>query len=705
MWKPALPLSPGDSVKIDEVSCRIVTATTEVVIFRAQNDEELTLSVAEAFDRYEMGRLEYDNALLVKLDAGSADDRALAKHARRPLQSFAQAPQYEALRKHFQAVRMGQMGRLKRGLPGLARTKDGYAEAAKILNEEEKQLFRDGVSWAREDADTQGGGLVPIDRIWRKTLSISALAPRHYGKGVKAKGDARDLWEMCVCWLIYYFYLLRPQNSFEHVYDEYIYPAYEEFCARMNVVEDFWLCSRSYERLMFRCWSARELAQFRNDVKKQLELTIITKIREILHPFQRIEIDSTEMDWRVWHLEGGKMTFIRPFITIAIDVCTRLIVGIWISWQHTSYEATRQVLRQVFWPKSERDHRGAISFWPSGMVKPEFGEPTAVADRGAENVNASAVLGAGALGVNLILCPSRSPKSKPHVERTMGHFAVPLADEIHAARLEPSTRTVYGSKAEALKQLPAIILKVTQWAVDDYNTRYHRGLKAVPLEAFHKLSPGRIEFPAIDKKIYLGRLVTAEVQREGATVCGELYTCDDLQPILERHANNYGKKRHLYQALIEPDDPARVAILDDLADSPHFIIAKSREPARTQDRSLDEVFADHEAGRKAKRKKSPDVLRAQHAVKKRRDAKRPEILAEIAEDLTTHATNVAKISEKSAHKLAAKASEPPKAPALESKPATVIAQAPRAATEIHPGVVEDDEDEGDLYGLFDEGEL
>lgn len=689
-WKPCLPLSSGDRVVIDQVESVIIASTPESVTFRSVDGADEVIGPDKLYALHLAGRLEYEDEILAELDKGSDDDRALAEHARRPLHSLKPQYQEDALRKHFQSCRMAEL--FSDGLP---RTKDGYEKAAEIINAEERELYRDGVTWARVDADSHGGGLVPVDRKWQRTYSISALAPRHYDKGRGVNGVDREYWEMCVCWIIYIFHLLAGK-SFRHVYEEYITPAYLEVARYVNFTRLLILDERSYQRLMFQTWTPRKIAELRNDKKKVRKQTVITKISEVCWPFQRIEIDSTDMDLRVYYRDGRKRRYIRPFITIAIDVCTRLIIGLWISWDHQSSEATRQVLRQSLWPKDDRIRRGAINAWPSGIAKPvlrKYAGTTIVWDRGSENDNRAIELGLGKLGISSKMCAPRSPESKPHVERLLGHFAKPLAAEAHAEKLEANwKRKVFKSETEAREQLPSIILDVTHWAVDDYNVRYHDGIKAAPLDRFSKLSDGRIKLPNMADKIYLGRQAKARISREGATVFGELYTCDELQAIFDREINRRTRSV-VSEAFVDPDFPDRAAILDNDPLKPSWVIALSRDPGRTRDRPLDEILADRHVSRKSRRKKSQSDIETALAAKSRRDARRPEILGEISEDLATHKSTLARYTDKSASRSSSN-STPASQPVQAVEP-SMAAQSPPTQVPNHA------EPEGGLLELFE----
>lgn len=699
MTEQTLRLHFNDPVRINGVAYNVYDLTETTAVFCSGDGPDIIMGLAEAYINYVEGRLVFDHNFLAHLDHGSEADRALAEKARRPFLSFKEWQCKLGLLYHFQARRMEAL------LNQHPRTAAGFKAIGDILVAEEKRAFAEGAPWARENPECHAGGLVKIIRIWDKTHCISALTPD--GRGPAKLTDDEEDWDSCVYMIIRWCYLLNPRNSFQFVYDEYIEHAFHFLKERNPYLQIKLLSARSYERLMHEWWSPSEIALFRGNKKKLKKHTPILTINDVAFPFQRVEFDSTELDWRVYFWVGALLKWIRPWITFAIDVRTRLILGLWISWDAPSYESTRQVFLQVFWPKDERTRRGTVSAWPSGILKPQPGicaGSTAVVDNGSAFDSHAVHAAAQKSHIELVCTPPYSPDSKPHVERFLGNYAVPLAVELLAASSYASYKDkIFDSEEEARDQLATIILDITNRSVDWYNTKYHRGINAIPLELFEELSVGRLSYPDIADKIYFGAKVDVRVDREGAHAFGQTYRGEGLGPVLDR-AKNRGAT---YCGHVEFGDGGRLALLDHLSRPPVFINLVAKNFGAVSGKSVAALLAEDEKGRKARRKRSEQAALERYNAHKARDARRPEILAQIHEDLAAHGANLAAVASfKRLRDTDIADADSDAAPAPAPPVVAIAATGPtNAFSAADSPVVEDEPETGLLDELLKDGDL
>src|SRR5690606_25676795 len=109
----------------------------------------------------------------------------------------------------------------------------------------------------------------------------------------------------------------------------------------------------------------------------------------------------------------------RPWITVALDRFTRMIVGVHIGFLPPGAHTVMLCLRNAIRPKEEllRRYPSIRGDWPC------FGKPKAiVVDNGPEFHSRSFKESCLALNIDVIYCPVRKPRYKGKVERWFGRL-------------------------------------------------------------------------------------------------------------------------------------------------------------------------------------------------------------------------------------------------------------------------------------------
>src|ERR1019366_2609248 len=114
---------------------------------------------------------------------------------------------------------------------------------------------------------------------------------------------------------------------------------------------------------------------------------------------------------------GTKVLVERPWLTLAIDVYSRMILGAVLTYQSPSVYSAMLCLRQVVRRKSfliEKYgyYKGATDGW--GAPK------TVIADNAWEFVGMSFQVCCEAAGINVIWAPVKTPEFKAYAERAFG---------------------------------------------------------------------------------------------------------------------------------------------------------------------------------------------------------------------------------------------------------------------------------------------
>ncbi|TCU63752.1 putative transposase [Bradyrhizobium sp. R2.2-H] len=166
-----------------------------------------------------------------------------------------------------------------------------------------------------------------------------------------------------------------------------------------------------------------------------------------------VMIDHTRIDaWAVIYDEDGvKVLVERPWLTLALDVYSRMIVGAVITYENPSVYSALLCLRQVVRRKNfliDRfgHHKGATDGW---------GKPgTVIVDNGWEFVGMSFQVCCEACGIDVIWAPVKSGEFKSYAERAFGTLntmlwhrleeGIPLKpDEMSALNLHPEIKAIH----------------------------------------------------------------------------------------------------------------------------------------------------------------------------------------------------------------------------------------------------------------------
>lgn len=200
---------------------------------------------------------------------------------------------------------------------------------------------------------------------------------------------------------------------------------------------------------------------------------------QVQHPLEVVQIDHTPMDVIVVD-EAMRLPIGRPWLTLAVDVATRVVVGFYVSMEAPSSTSVAMCLSQAVLPKDAwLAHRGLECSWPV------WGLPAAVhADNGADFTAAALRRGCDEHGIRLILRPVAKPHYGGHIERLIGT----LMGRVHLLPGTTGSNTHdkgdYPSEAKALLTMAELERWLTLEICEQYHRRVHKGLTRSPLSAW-----------------------------------------------------------------------------------------------------------------------------------------------------------------------------------------------------------------------------
>ena len=199
---------------------------------------------------------------------------------------------------------------------------------------------------------------------------------------------------------------------------------------------------------------------------------------EAPHALSRVEIDHTLVDTHIVDArDRGPLG--RPWLTIAIDVCTRVILGFVLTLEAPSRLSVALCLRHAIYPKEQWLKRiGAKGPWPV------FGRPRYIyTDNGADFRSASFQMGCKRQHIENGYRPARTPRFGGSIERLIGTF-------MRRMRLIPGNtfNEILGKRSPFPAQDARLTLQDLElWFTNEitaYHHERHRTLGSAPLAAW-----------------------------------------------------------------------------------------------------------------------------------------------------------------------------------------------------------------------------
>lgn len=243
-----------------------------------------------------------------------------------------------------------------------------------------------------------------------------------------------------------------------------------------------------------------------------------------------VQIDHTLVDLFVVDAVN-RQPLQRPWLTLAIDVASRMVAGFYLSLEHPSSTSVALAIRHMVLPKTSwLAERNVVSDWPV------HGLPAAIhLDNAREFRGKALAWGAAEHGINLIHRPVARPHYGGHIERLIGT----MMGAVHF--LPGSTSSDIGSRGDYDPQKHAVMTfdELERWLtleiVGRYHAEIHRALKIPPWLAWEDAVLARREplrLPYDEHRFVLDFLPFEErvIRRDGLHLFGLKYWDDVLSP-------------------------------------------------------------------------------------------------------------------------------------------------------------------------------
>lgn len=288
-------------------------------------------------------------------------------------------------------------------------------------------------------------------------------------------------------------------------------------------------------------------------------------------PLDVVMIDATIVD-TILVINGEKRILGRPTLHVAIDVCTRMILGIFVSFEPTSIHALMNCIKQVLTPKEDLIRKRFPDLREPFVA---YGKPNLlIADNGLENVGSSFQDSMRDVGISVEWAPIKTPEYKQYVERffeTINSYLFhKIAGGVPARPTEMRDLEINPSK-EACVSLETLEELIYQFLVEVYQYETHRGIEAQPLDRWQKLTQEYgidviDDLTVVDEACGYARhavLTRKGIQVEGLAfhdpaITGHLLA--DLLPISERGHRHKARNSVNVKIKLDPSDISRIHV-------------------------------------------------------------------------------------------------------------------------------------------------
>lgn len=206
---------------------------------------------------------------------------------------------------------------------------------------------------------------------------------------------------------------------------------------------------------------------------------------QVSAPLERVEIDHTPMDV-VARSDDPYCDYVgRPWLTIAIDVHTRCILGIHIGFEPPSILSVALCLTHAVLPKVPAEEFGVPLDWPMHGLPREI-----VVDNGKDFVSKAFKRGCDEHGIVLSYRPAGSPHYGGSIERLIGT----MVGQCHL--LPGTTKNSVKAKGEydSAKHAALTLRQARTWFVEQllgrYHVKDHRMIRVPPAEMWKRTMEG-----------------------------------------------------------------------------------------------------------------------------------------------------------------------------------------------------------------------
>lgn len=284
--------------------------------------------------------------------------------------------------------------------------------------------------------------------------------------------------------------------------------------------------------------------------------TQFDEIRIPERPLGRVEIDHTQVDLIVVDPETGAKLG-RPYLTMCIDVTTRMPLGYYLGFDKPSYRTVMECLYHAIMPKDYvQELYGTTNTWDV------YGVPRIlVIDNGKEFKGKSLKDACKDLHIIIQETPAYTPHLKAFIERQFKSLNTNLIHKLDGTTMSNvAQRGDYKSMEEAVHTLGYLDKLIHEWLVDQYSQDFHTGMQGIPARRWQAYRNNGFE-PQLPESaerlaIELGAVKHRKVKSKGIELFGLWYQHPDLSLLRAELKGTDAKIKY------HPGDLGRIHVFD-----------------------------------------------------------------------------------------------------------------------------------------------
>ena len=383
-------------------------------------------------------------------------------------------------------------------------------------------------------------------RAYENTNSILSLIPKYHERGGKGKNRLPDEVLNVVYELINTKYLSIQKLSISNIFRELNAVLYKLGLKNVSYSTIRRLIHQIDERYAYKKREGRS--------KYLSELDPSPDKFTANFPLHLVQIDHTKLDIQIVD-ETYRENIGRPYITVALDIYSRMVYGFFITLDEPGLYSVGQVLYQGLLPKDNYlKELGVDGTWEI------YGVPNTIHTDNAKEFHSKGLKAfCEILGIHLDYRPRGKPKYGGHVER----FIKSLNMQLHTLKgttfSNPEKKGSYKSEKKAIFTLKELEKYIAEWIVNYYHVDPHYGLnKMTPKDKFLQGLLGDEENPPVGlrvlntleerkfAKISLLPFTEKTIQKTGVSVFGIKYYDECLIPFI-KPSKNQKKEKYIFR--------------------------------------------------------------------------------------------------------------------------------------------------------------
>lgn len=355
---------------------------------------------------------------------------------------------------------------------------------------------------------------------------VSGLKNNYENCGGKGKSRLHESVDTVINNVIEELYLNKQQYPLQDIYEQIVYK-----CHNLKLKAP----TKNTIRNRINSIHPKLVAKYRQGIKVNETRGMPNKFPEVKMPLDTIQIDHTKVDVILVD-EENREPIGRPFITVAIDMYSRMVYGFYISLEAPSYFSVGQCLLHAILPKDDMLKKYGIK-----GDYPLYGLPKKVhMDNGKDFRSVSLHNFCQEYRIEDLYRPVARPEFGGSIERVLGTFMKNMHKLPGTTRSNIFEKGSYNSEKEAVMTIDELEKWYLDFLINVYHKTEHTSLGMTPEEKFYqglygvgedKAIPCLPIVPANTLKLRMALLPRIErsVQKNGITIDYVTYFSESLR--------------------------------------------------------------------------------------------------------------------------------------------------------------------------------